>query len=193
MIFLSIIEMAEIFEKKVKQRGILITDSKKSRAIGDPIRAAILQILSGREGSIADIKAELGKQGINIAPTTVRHHVDILKKTGLIELTRLVDSRGGVLKYYASNVRLMEHMAPGDFDILLGDAITETGENVMLAVEKLMERHGSAVRKIAGAMKPCPHCSQEHFVEYAILEVLNRAIAEAAQREEFKALLRDGK
>lgn len=182
--------MAELFEKKVKQRGILVTDTAEAKAIGDPIRAAILQRLSEREGSIADLTADLKAQGIKIAPTTVRHHVDILKKAGLIELTRLVGSKGGVLKYYASRVRLMEHRAPANFDEALGGAINEAGEEVISAMKKLMEKHGGAVREVASSLKPCPHCSQEHFVEYALLEVINRAIAEAVQREEFKVLLR---
>lgn len=182
--------MTELFEKKVKQRGILVTDTARAKAIGDPIRAAILQRLSEREGSIADLVADLQRQGIKIAPTTVRHHVDILKKAGLIELARLVGSKGGVLKYYASNVRLMEHMAPENFDKALGEAIAEAGDEVIRVAKKIMEKHGGAVRDVANSLKPCPHCSQEHFVEYAILELLNRAIAEAAQKEEFKALLR---
>ncbi|MEE8403582.1 MAG: winged helix-turn-helix domain-containing protein [Candidatus Hydrothermarchaeaceae archaeon] len=183
--------MAEIFEKSIKQVEVVVTDASKARAIGNPIRSAILHILSKQEGSIADIDAELEKQGIDIAPTTVRHHLDILKKAGLVELTRLVDSRGGVLKYYASNVRLMEHRAPEDFSERLKDAIKETSEGVLKLAEKLMKNHGSDVRDVARPLKPCPHCSQEHFTEYVILEVINRAIAAASQRKEFKAILRD--
>lgn len=183
--------MAEIFEKQIKQVGVLVTNAGKARAIGDPIRSAILHILSKHEASIADIRVELNKQGIDIAPTTVRHHLDILKKAGLVELTKLVDSRGGVLKYYASNVRLMEHIAPEDFGETLEEAIAETSKEVLNSVKKLIKNHGSDVRNVAKSLKPCPHCSQEHFTEYVILEVLNRAISEASQRREFRDLLKD--
>lgn len=182
--------MSEPFEKKVKPRGIIVTDAAKAKAIGDPIRAAILQRLSEKEGSIADLLLDLKKQGTTLAPTTVRHHVGILKKAGLIELTRLVDSRGGVLKYYASNVRLMEHRAPANFEEALGGAINDACEDLTKAVKKIMTKHGGTVRMVASTLKPCPHCSQEHFVEYTLLEVINRGIAEAAQRKEFKDLLR---
>jgi len=146
--------MAEVFEKPVKQVAVLITDAGKARAIGDPIRSAILHILSKKEGSVADIKAELDKKGIDIAPTTVRHHLDILKKAGLVELTRLVDSRGGMLKYYASNVRLIGHKAPEDFGETLKRAIDEAGEGILEILKKTVKNHEKALRDTAKSPSP---------------------------------------
>jgi DNA-binding transcriptional ArsR family regulator len=183
--------MNKIFEKPVKQTGLLLADAKKAKAIGDPIRAAILQILSKREGSIADIKAKLEEKGIGIAPTTVRHHVDVLKKAGLIELTGLVNSKGGMLKYYASNVRLIEHSAPENFEEVLEDAVKEAAGEVLRLFEEIFKKHKTEIEETAESLKPCPYCSEEHFIEYVLLEVLNRAAAEATQRKEFKALLKE--
>ena len=183
--------MAEIFEKPVKQVEVLITDTGKAKAIGDPIRSAILQILSEKEGSISDIKAGLGKKGIDIAPTTVRHHLDILKNAGLVELTRLVDSRGGMLKYYASNVRLIGHKAPEDFGEKLKKAIDEAGDGVLEVLKKIVKNHKNALRGTAKSLKPCPYCSEEHFMEYVVLEVMNRGTAKALQNKKFKALLEE--
>jgi DNA-binding transcriptional ArsR family regulator len=182
--------MSEIFKQEVKQRSLLVAEPKKARAIGDPIRASILQILSEREASIAEIKAELEKQGIRIAPTTVRHHVDILKKAGLIQLTRLVNSRGGVLKYYASRVKVVQHSAPENFDETLEEAVNEASDGVLRLFREIFEKHKSEVVAIAKSLKPCPYCSDEHFVEYVLIEVLNRAIAEATRKEEFKDMLK---
>jgi DNA-binding transcriptional ArsR family regulator len=181
--------MTELYEKKVRQRGVMITDSKRARAIGDPIRSAILQILSEKEASIAEIRTALKRKGVNIAPTTVRHHVDILKKAGLIELTKLVDSRGGVLKYYASNVRLIEHTPPKDFEEALDEAIEEAAEKVSELFQKISSKHGRGIEKMAEALKPCPYCSKEHFREYVLLEVLNRAVARATGKKEFRDLI----
>ena len=183
--------MAELYEKKVIQTGVLITDPKKARAIGDPIRAAILQTLSEREASIAEIRDALKEKGISIAPTTVRHHVDILKKAGLIELTRLVDSRGGVLKYYASNVRLIEHTPPEGFEETLDEAIEEAAHRVTGLFRDMAERHREEIDRMVESLKPCPYCSKEHFREYVLLEVLNRAVARATRKKEFKDLIRD--
>ena len=181
--------MAQMFKRQVEQEGLIVADVEKARALGDPVRAAILRILSTQESSIAEIKAELEKQEMRMAPTTVRHHVDILKKAGLIELTRLEEARGGMLKYYASRVRLMEHSAPKDFDDRLGNAMEEASAEVLKLIKKLLKKHKHEVTHIAKSLKPCPYCTQEHFVEYVLIEVINRAMARVVRRKEFRELL----
>lgn len=183
--------MVKIYEREVKQTGILITDPQRAKAIGDPIRASILQILSEEEASIAEIRDALEKRGIKLAPTTVRHHVDILKKAGLVELTRLVDARGGVLKYYASNVRLIEHSPPEGFEESLEEAIEEASEELDRLFRRLFRKHREEIDRIAENLKPCPYCSKEHFREYVLLEVLNRGVAKAVEEKSFKNLLKE--
>ncbi len=182
--------MDEIFKREVTQRSLLVAEPGKARALAEPIRAAILQILSEREASIAEIKVELERRGFRLAPTTVRHHVDVLKRAGLVQLTRLVSSRGGVLKYYASRVKLVHHSAPENFEEVLGDAVEEASRALLQLFRELMQRHGEDVLKVARSLKPCPHCSDEHFVEYVLIEVLNRAAAEATSGKEFREMLR---
>ncbi len=182
--------MSEIFRREVTQRSLLVTEPEKARAIAEPIRATILSILSEREASIAEIKAELERLGISVAPTTVRHHVDILKKAGLIQLTKLVSSRGGVLKYYASKVKVVHSHAPEHFEEELGEAVKEASDAVLRLFGEILERHGEEIVTMAKSLKPCPHCSDEHFIEYVLIEVLNRAMAEATSKEEFRAMLR---
>lgn len=183
--------MGDIFRQDIKRRELLVTDAKRSKAISDPIRTAIIQILSEKEGSIADIKEKLEKQGISIAPTTVRHHVDILKKAGLIQLTRLVDSRGGVLKYYASRVKVIQHKAPENFDEVLGSVQTEASEDMLEIIWKMLKGHKSEIMQVVKSVKACPYCSDEHFIEYVLVEILNRAIAEAIQKKEFIEMLEE--
>jgi len=184
------ISMSEIFSQEIGPRELLLADTQKAKAIGDPVRSLILQVLSRREASIAEIQEELGKEGIELAPTTVRHHVDILKKAGLVQLTRLVDSKGGVLKYYGSNLRVMHHNPPENFEEELGVAIEEAGKETEGLLRKIMERHGEKVKEVAMSLKPCPHCSDEHFMEYVLAQILNRGTAEAMQGEELKSLLK---
>ncbi|GCC11052.1 transcriptional repressor SdpR [archaeon] len=181
--------MGEIFRQDIKRRELLVTDAKRSKAISDPIRTAIIQILSEKEGSIADINEELKKQDINIAPTTVRHHVDILKKAGIIQLTRLVDSRGGVLKYYASKVKVIQHKAPENFDEVLGRAQAEASKDMLGIIRKMLKGHKSEIMQVVKSLKACPYCSDEHFKEYVLVELLNRAIAEVIQKKEFIEML----
>ncbi len=182
--------MAQIFERQVKQIGLILTDTEKARALGDPVRAAILQILSAREASIAEIKLGLEKQGMRMAPTTIRHHVDLLKKAGLVELARLREARGGMLKYYASKVRLIEHSAPEDFEGMASNAVEEAAAEVLKVMKKLSREHKHELIQVAKSLKPCPYCSQEHFLEYVLIETMNRATARAVREKEFKELLR---
>lgn len=183
--------MAQIFQRQPRQGTLILADVEKARALGDPVRAAILQILSTREASIAEIKADLEKHGMSMAPTTVRHHMDLLKKAGLIELTRLEEARGGVLKYYASKVRLMEHSAPEGFEEKLESALEEAVAEALKFMKRLAKRHKHEIRQVAKSLKPCPHCNEEHFVEYVLIETMNRAMARAMSRKEFRGLLRE--
>ena len=176
--------MPEIFEKPIKIKHLMTTSVSKAKALEDPIRAMILNLLTKESKSIIEIVEELKKKGINKAPTTVRHHVDILKKAGLIELVKLRDVRGGVLKYYASNVRVLGHDLPKDFDEKLTAPIEETSQSIAKIVENVVKKYKDEIKEVASALRPCPYCSPQHFIEYTIVEILHRSIAEAIQKKE---------
>ncbi|MFQ6052238.1 MAG: ArsR/SmtB family transcription factor [Candidatus Hydrothermarchaeota archaeon] len=180
--------MSEIFERPIKIKQIILTSLDKTRALEDPLRVMILDILSEEAKSIVEIKEELKKRGINKAPTTIRHHVDILKKAGLIELVKLEDVRGGVLKYYASNTRFIGHEPTRDFYEKLEEPIQKTSDKILGIVREIIENYGGEIREVIKDLKPCPYCSPKHFVEYAILEILQRSIVEATQNKEFENL-----
>ena len=61
-------------------------NSETARAIEDQARAKILKILYHKQLSAEQIHEELKKTGYNKALTTIRHHLDILKISGLIEI-----------------------------------------------------------------------------------------------------------
>jgi DNA-binding transcriptional ArsR family regulator len=171
--------MAEIFKKTVDIKNIVAMDVEKARALEDTLRVAILDILTGRAMSIEELVGELRKRGIDKAPTTIRHHVGILKKAGLIELTKLEETRGGMLKYYASNTQLLNYSTPKGFDDRLRGAIVELSIEIQEALKKLDEKHGAEIRRMAEDLKPCPYCSTQHFVEYVLVQLFNRSLTEA--------------
>lgn len=94
-----------------------------------------------------------------------------------------------MLKYYASRVRLMEHSAPKNFDDRLGNATEEASVEVLKLIKKLLKKHKHEVICIARSLKPCPYCTQKHFEEYVLIEIINRALARAVRAEEFRRLL----
>src|SRR2546427_57002 len=125
--------MSIVFEKSPTITELLITNTEKAKALEDPLRVAIIDMLSHNAMSIEEITNELKKtKKFNKAPTSIRHHVEILKGTGLIGLVKLKEAKGGgMLKYYASNTKLLSFDAPKDFEIKFKPAIDEVSKEVI--------------------------------------------------------------
>ncbi|MFQ6072938.1 MAG: winged helix-turn-helix domain-containing protein [Methanosarcinales archaeon] len=181
--------MTEIFEKPVPIKNIMVASTDKAKAVEDTIRAMILDILSEKSRSIIEIVEELKKRGIDKAPTTIRHHVDILKKAGLVELSKIEEVRGGVLKYYASNTRMLGYEEPKDFEEMFEKTILENSEKILKIIKEIMVENGNKIKEVAESLKDCPYCSTPHFMEYVIVKILHRSIVEALQKKEFMELL----
>lgn len=181
--------MSAIFEKPVTVSQIVTTSLEEARALDDPIRIMMLEMLSKTPMSIIDIVEELRKRGVNKAPTTIRHHLDMLKKASLIELTKAEDVKGGVLKYYASKAKFFGHNVPKDFDTKFVQTIEKVRDRIDSLIEKIMTEEADEIRQVAEKMKPCPYCKTQDFIEYVIITILNRAITEAVQSSKFQRLL----
>ena len=89
--------MSTLLEKEIKVNRIVTTSTDDARAIEDPARAKIVEILYRQTMSADQISTALKKHGFKKALTTVRHHLEILKNSGLIEIARIEESRGGII------------------------------------------------------------------------------------------------
>ena len=69
------------------------------KALDDPIRGKIVQLLHKKQLNVEQICRRLKKFGYKKAVTTIRHHVEILKDSDLIEIVKIEESRGAVTKY----------------------------------------------------------------------------------------------
>ena len=58
------------------------------KALDDPIRGKIVQLLHKKQLNVEQITRRLKKFGYKKAVTTIRHHVEILKDSGLIEIVQ---------------------------------------------------------------------------------------------------------
>lgn len=159
---------------------IVATTPQVSHALGDSVRIAILETLSTREASVDDLAQALKRRGIAKAVPTIRHHVDVLKEAGLIQLQRVEDVRGGTLKYYAANVRPLVHEPGPGFEDKIRAAVDAAEPLLGQGVAKLLKQHPE-LRAIARDLRPCPHCNESHFLEYVLLQVLDRAAARVLQ------------
>jgi len=100
-----------LFESDVPIREVVTTDPEKAKSFENDVRAKILDMLADEEMTIEGIK-ELHAGGEDKAETTVRHHVNVLKDAGMVEIARLEEAGGGTRKYYKSNTRVFSYDLP---------------------------------------------------------------------------------
>jgi len=98
--------MSVLLEKKIRVDNILTVNTVCAKAIEDEVRAKILQLLYKKRLNATQITNKLKKLGNKKALTTIRHHIEILKDAGLIEIIKIEESRGGVTKYYGTSTKL---------------------------------------------------------------------------------------
>ncbi|MFQ5871976.1 MAG: ArsR/SmtB family transcription factor [Candidatus Geothermarchaeales archaeon] len=182
--------MSTLFEKDVTSRGVLTLTQGEARALADSLRAEIMELLSHRPMSVADIEEQLRRRGYKKATTTIRHHVDFLRREGLVELTKAVTVRGAVLKYYVANRRVLTEALPRELEDSLGEMAKRVTPQVKALVSFVLSEFGPEIRETAERLRPCPHCNTSHFVEYVIAQILNRALADSLEAEDIKKLVR---
>jgi len=167
---------------------VITTSVERSKALKDEARAVMLNILSHKPMSAEDLVKELKKAGFEKATTTVRHHLDILKDCGLIEIVRIQEVRGAVLKHYASTVRFLGF--ENSFDSSkYARAINDTSSKLLKIAGSIVGKYGASIKNTDGL--PCPYCNIQHGKEYVVIEILNRAVAEIVQKKEFVELMKE--
>lgn len=164
-------------DRDVEIQEVLATSSQTARALEDPIRAELLDMLAHEAMSVDEMRQALAERGHEKAPTTVRHHLDILREAGVVALKRLEERRGGVVKYYAATTRLLDFDPPEGLEEALAEPIEAMAAELEAAVERLREEHGDALREVATSLKPCPYCETAHFEEYVVARVMQASLA----------------
>ena len=122
--------MSTLLEKPIKVNRIVTTSIAHARAIEDPARAKIMAILYLHSLSAEQISNELKKTGYKKALTTVRHHLEILKNSGLVVIVRIEESRGAITKFYSTSTKLLGYQTPDDFDSKYSKVIDSTSVKI---------------------------------------------------------------
>ncbi len=159
------------------------------KALSDEVRITILDMLSKRPMSVQEITEELKKRGFNKSINAVRYHIKLLKESGLINLVKVVEVRGGVLKYYATSKDVYLYEEPKNIDELLKPFIDSIKDDVKRIILRILEEKHDEIVDTAKNLKPCPYCYTEHFVEHIILESFKGAVGEALKDEEVRELI----
>lgn len=178
-----------LLETEVAIENVITIDPQKASALKNNVRAKILDMLADEEMTVEEIREELTRRGDDKAETTVRHHVKVLKEAGMIELSRLEEKGSATQKYYKSNTRVFSYQLPDTVNEDLGGAFETTRNTLADLIEKLGDEHGEEIEDIAKDMKPCEYCKTQHYEEYLIRELLNRALTDLTTNGKIDGLL----
>ena len=155
--------MSTLLEKPISVNRMLVTSIDHAKAIEDPARAKIIQMLYNKNLNAEKITLQLKKEGHKKALTTVRHHLDILKESGLIEIVKIEESRGAITKFYGTSTKLLDYETPKDFD---------------QKYSRLIKSTSSKLEKIVNTMskKTTKSSTKHEFNQYLMMEIVNRAM-----------------
>jgi DNA-binding transcriptional ArsR family regulator len=178
-----------LLEAEVPITDVITTDPSKAKALENDVRAKILDMLADEEMTIEAINTELERRGEEKAETTVRHHVNVLKEAGMVELSRLEEAGGGTQKFYKSNTRVFSYELPESAETTLDDAGGTAREGMTKLIDQLYADHGEEIEAAASEMKPCEYCETQHYEEFIVRELVNRALTELGEDGDLDTLL----
>tara|TARA_B100000678_G_scaffold36228_1_gene26449 strand:+ start:259 stop:741 length:483 start_codon:yes stop_codon:yes gene_type:complete len=159
-------------EKEISIDKIITINYEQFKALEDPIRGKIVQMLYKKNLNVEQIHRRLKKFGFKKAVTTIRHHVEILKNSGLIEIVKIEELQGATTKYYGSSIKLLDFTLPLDFDKNYSKIISKTSLKLGNVIS-LISKNFSKTRKV----------SQINYNNYITVEIINRAIANILEKK----------
>ena len=164
--------MSILMEKEITVDKIIAANYEVFKALDDPIRGKIVQLLNKKQLNVEQITRRLKKFGYKKAVTTIRHHVEILKDSGLIEIVKIEESRGAVTKYYGSSIKLLDFTLPLDFNKNYSNLISKTSLKLSKVIGPILKNF-SKTRKI----------QQINYNNYIIMEIMNRSITNLLEKK----------
>ena len=164
--------MAILMEKEISIDRTIAVNNDVSRALARPTRGKIVELLNKKQLNVEQIRRRLKKLGYKKSVTTIRHHIEILKDSGLIEITKIEESQGAITKYYGSSTKLLDFMLPSDFDENYSKIISKTS----LKLEKIIGpilKNFSKTRKI----------QQINYNNCIVMEFMNRSLTNLLEKK----------
>ncbi|MBT6806770.1 MAG: ArsR family transcriptional regulator, partial [Nitrosopumilus sp.] len=125
--------------------------------------------------SADQISTALKKFGYKKALTTVRHHLEILKNSGLIEIARIEESRGAITKFYSTSTKLLDFQTPDNFDATYSKII----DNTSTKIEKILKTLGPKTSKSNNK-------KSAEYSQYLVMEIMNRAMTNVLEKSSTK-------
>ena len=164
--------MSILREKEVTIDRLIAANYDVFKALDDQIRGKIVQLLNKKQLNVEQITRRLKKFGYKKAVTTIRHHIEILKDSGLIEIAKIEESRGAITKYYSSSTKLLDFTLPLDFD-----------ENYSKLISKTSLKLGKVIGPILKNFSKTRKIQQINYNNYIVMEIVNRAITNLLEKK----------
>ena len=164
--------MGILMEKEISTDRMITVNYDVFKALDDPIRGKIVELLNKKQLNAEQITRRLKKLGYKKAVTTIRHHIEILKDSGLIEITKIEESRGAVTKYYGSSTKLLDFSLPSDFDENYSKIISKTTLKLTKVIGPILKNFPKT-RKI----------QQINYNNYIVMEIMNRSITNLLEKK----------
>ena len=164
--------MAILMEKEISIDRTIAVNNDVSRALARPTRGKIVELLNKKQLNVDQITRRLKKFGYKKAVTTIRHHIEILKDSGLIEITKIEESRGAITKYYGSSTKLLDFSLPPDFDENYSKIISKTSLKLARVIGPILKNF-SKTRKI----------QQINYNNYIVMEIMNRSLTNLLEKK----------
>ena len=164
--------MAILMEKEISIDRTIAVNNDVSRALARPTRGKIVELLNKKQLNAEQITRRLKKLGYKKAVTTIRHHIEILKDSGLIEITKIEESRGAITKYYGSSTKLLDFLLPSDFDENYSKVISKTSLKLEIIIGPILKNF-SKTRKI----------QQINYNNYIVMEIMNRSLTNLLEKK----------
>ena len=164
--------MAILMEKEISIDRIITANYNVFKALDDPIRGKIVELLNKKQLNVEQITRRLKKLGFKKAVTTIRHHVEILKDSDLIEITKIEESRGAITKYYGSSTKLLDFTLPSDFN-----------ENYSKVISKTSLKLGKVISPILKNFSKTRKIQQINYNNYIVMEIINRSVTNLLEKK----------
>jgi DNA-binding transcriptional ArsR family regulator len=154
-----------------------------AKGLSDPHRIRILDLLYHKELSVNELSLYLKKYQLEIAATTLRHHVNVLRKNNLIRITKTKEVKGTVMKYYKSNLKVLFANDPHlDFKVIYDPKLINSLYPQFYKLIKKFIIENKNLLNLTKLKTRCKICKINHYDEYLIFLVFNVLFTKALSK-----------
>ncbi|MCY3853983.1 MAG: hypothetical protein OXF28_00800 [Thaumarchaeota archaeon] len=150
---------------------ILNITEKQANAIKDPIRIEIIKILYNDELTTEQIFNKLTQNGFTKSLSVIRHHVNVLKNSQFIKLSKTKQIRGTVLKFYTSAVLIFNFDLPTNFILDYDPTINKISMKLEKIICGLLKKFNNKIKD-----------EDKDYTKFIISEIINLSLLRSLEK-----------